>query len=74
MIDNMETWRFLDIESSDPCMNLAIEEAIARMVGHGAIPPAVRFLRNFNAVVVGRHQNMENEVNLDECKKSDIRC
>ncbi|MEM3421045.1 MAG: lipoate--protein ligase family protein [Candidatus Hadarchaeum sp.] len=65
----MEKWRLLDIESSDPCMNLAIEEAIVKTVGAGLVNPTVRFWRNPNAVVIGRFQSIENEVDLEECKK-----
>ncbi|KUO41293.1 MAG: hypothetical protein APZ16_00230 [Candidatus Hadarchaeum yellowstonense] len=65
----MEKWRFLDIEHTDPCMNLAIEEAIVIAVGKGLVNPTVRFWRNLNTVVIGRFQSIENEVNLEECKK-----
>jgi lipoate-protein ligase A len=69
----MEEWRLLDIEYSDPYMNLAVEEAIPRMVGKGAVPATVRFWRNPNAVVIGRFQCVELEVNVKVCKTYGIR-
>ncbi len=62
---NTETWRLLDLEYDDPHMNLAVEEAIPRMVGQSVAPNTVRFWRNLNAVIIGRFQNKESEVNLD---------
>ncbi len=65
----MDKWRLLDVEYKDPCMNLAIEEAVARAVGSSRSPPTIRFWRNLNAVVVGRFQRADYEVDLDECEK-----
>lgn len=66
---NHETWRLLDSESENPFLNLAIEEAIAKMVGTGATPNTVRFWRNKNAVVLGYSQSAESEVNFEACRK-----
>ena len=58
MRDSAKAWRLLDLEYEDPYMNLAVEEAIPRMVGKGIVPNTVRFWRNSNAVIIGRFQNM----------------
>jgi len=68
----MERWRLLDIEFKNPCMNLAVEEAVARTIGSDISPPTVRFWRNINAVVIGRFQKVDHEVDLDECKRNGI--
>ncbi len=65
----MERWRLLEVEHRDPRMNLAIEEAVARFVGINISPPTIRFWRNINAVVIGRFQRADYEVNFDECKR-----
>ena len=65
----MRIWRLLDLEYASPYMNLAVEEAISRMVGEGSVTDTVRFWRNINAVIIGRFQNVECEVNLEACKK-----
>jgi lipoate-protein ligase A len=65
----MERWRLIDIAHKDPRMNLAIEEAIARAVGGRISPPTVRFWVNRNAVVIGRFQSADYEVDLQECRK-----
>jgi len=60
-----ETWRLLDLEYDDVYMNMAVEEAIPMTVGKSVVPNTVRFWRNSNAVVIGRFQNKESEVNLE---------
>jgi lipoate-protein ligase A len=64
-----ETWRLLDLEYSNPYMNLALEEAIPYNVGKGVSPNTVRFWRNSNAVVIGNFQSAGREVNVDSCNK-----
>ncbi|MEM2226332.1 MAG: biotin/lipoate A/B protein ligase family protein [Candidatus Bathyarchaeia archaeon] len=65
-------WRLLDLESEDPAMNMALEEAIARAVGRGVSVSTVRFWRNEGAVVIGRFQSARLEVDLDACKRYGI--
>ena len=65
----METWRLLDLEYDDPFMNMAVEEAIPRMVGQRVAPCTLRFWRNQNAVAVGNFQSVNLEVNHNACKK-----
>jgi len=64
-----EVWRLLDLEHENPFLNLAIEEATARIVGRGATPNTVRFWRNKNAVIVGYSQSAEFEVNFEACRE-----
>lgn len=68
----MQRWRLLDAEHEDPRMNLALEEAIARSVGSYISPPTVRFWINKKAVVIGRFQRADYEVDLEECKKHGV--
>lgn len=66
-----ETWRLVDLEyRDDPFKNLAVEEAIPRMVGEGKAPSTVRFWHNANTVVLGCFQSAELEVNFDACKQT----
>src|SRR6266540_2045382 len=61
----LETWRLVDREYRDnPSMNLAVEEAIPRMVGEGKAPSTVRFWHNSNTIVIGCFQSAKLEVNL----------
>src|SRR5881628_1017661 len=67
----LETWRLVDLEYRDnPFMNLAVEEAIPRMVGEGKAPSTVRFWHNSNTIVLGCFQSAELEVNFEECKET----
>jgi len=67
----LETWRLLDLEYDDPFMNMAVEEAIPRMVGQRIAPCTLRFWRNQNTVVLGCFQSVNLEVNHNACKKYD---
>jgi lipoate-protein ligase A len=62
-------WRLLDLEAKDPAMNMALEEAVARAVGRRASEATLRLWRNENAVVIGRFQSAELEVDLGACER-----
>ncbi|MEM3571714.1 MAG: hypothetical protein QW589_07300 [Candidatus Bathyarchaeia archaeon] len=64
--------RLLEIEYSDPYMNLALEEAIFRKLFNGESQATLRFWRNFSAVVIGRFQCISLEVNEEACKRYGI--
>src|SRR5207253_11194594 len=67
----LETWRLVDHEYRDnPSMNLAVEEAIRRMVGEGKAPSTVRFWHNSNTIVIGCAQSAKLEVNMEACKET----
>src|SRR6266568_1343776 len=67
----LETWRLVDHEYRDnPYMNLAVEEAIPRMVGEGKAPSTVRFWHNSNTIVIGCFQSAKLEVNMQACKET----
>jgi len=55
-------------------MNLAVEEAMARVFSAGSqTQPTVRLWMNPKAVVVGRFQEAPAEVNLAQCELSDVK-
>ncbi len=67
----METWRLVDVEYPDNAfMNMAVEEAIPRVVGEGKSPSTVRFWHNSNTIVIGCFQSAKLEVNMDACKET----
>jgi lipoate-protein ligase A len=47
---------------------MAIEESILLAVNEGLSPNTIRFWRNAKSVVIGRFQNVTNEVNVEACK------
>jgi len=67
----LETWRLIDIEYQDnPFMNMAVEEAIPRVVGEGKAPSTIRFWHNANTIVIGCFQSAKLEVNMEACKET----
>src|SRR5207245_2820189 len=51
-------------------LNLALEEAIPRLVGEGKAPSTVRFWHNSNTIVIGCFQSAKLEVNMEACKET----
>ncbi|MFX1520957.1 MAG: biotin/lipoate A/B protein ligase family protein [Promethearchaeota archaeon] len=68
-----EQWRLLDVEFDDPFFNMAAEEAILAFVGKEVVPSTIRFWRNKNAVFIGRFQCFKHEVDLELCKKHNVK-
>jgi lipoate-protein ligase A len=67
------TWRKLNVSYPSAFMNLAVEEAIARVFSAGLqTQPTVRLWINPKAVVLGRFQEAAAEVDLAQCDLSDV--
>jgi lipoate-protein ligase A len=69
----MEDWRILDLEYPDPYLNMAIEESILLVANEGLAPNTIRLWRNPRSVVIGRFQNVADEVDLKVCAKHGIK-
>ena len=66
----MNNWRLLKLETHDAYTNMAIDEAILTARMRNLAPNTIRFYRwNPSAVSIGKFQSIENEVQLDKCKK-----
>ncbi|MBS7647906.1 MAG: lipoate--protein ligase family protein [Candidatus Bathyarchaeia archaeon] len=64
----MASWRLLKLEAHNAYMNMAVDEAILNARIKGLVPNTIRFYRwNPSAVSIGRFQNIENEVYLQNC-------
>jgi len=65
----MNTWRLQKLETYNAFMNMAIDEAILQARIENLAPNTVRFYRwHPSAVSIGKFQNIENEVQLENCK------
>jgi lipoate-protein ligase A len=70
---HMTCWRLLKLETHNAYMNMAIDEAILDARINGIVPNTVRFYRwNPSAVSIGKFQNIENEVYLENCLKHGV--
>jgi lipoate-protein ligase A len=69
----MEKWRLLNLEFKDPILNMAIEESILLAVNEGVSPNTIRFWKNIKSVVIGRSQNIADEVNVEACKRYGVK-
>jgi len=52
--------------------NIAIGQAIIELHQAGAVPDTLRFLRFPPTALIGRHQALGQEINLDYCREHDI--
>lgn len=69
----MGNWRLIKLETYNAHMNMAIDEAILNARIKELAPNTVRFYRwNPSAVSIGKFQNVENEVYLENCRKHGV--
>jgi lipoate-protein ligase A len=69
----MEHWRLLKLQTKDAFTNMAIDEAIMNARIENKVPNTLRFYQWYpSAVTIGRFQSLEDEVNVQNCKKQGI--
>ena len=69
----MTAWRLLELETYDAFMNMAVDEAILKARSQTIVPNTLRFYRwKPSAVSVGRFQNMEKQVQVENCRKHNV--
>jgi lipoate-protein ligase A len=67
----MKTWRFLPLEVNNGYWNMALDEAILRMVIKGNSPNTLRFYKwKPSTASIGRNQSLSNEINFKFAQKS----
>ena len=68
-----EKWRLLKTENNSASNNMAIDRAVLVANSEGKVPPTVRFFTwKPAAISIGYFQSLEEEVDLDVCKKYGI--
>ena len=66
-------WRFIDLDKIDGYYSAAVFEALGSHVGAGLSPETILFWRVRSPVVyLGYHQCVEDEINVNFCKKGGI--
>lgn len=64
--------RVLDTGVIEGCLNIATGQAIIESHQDGEVPDTLRFLRFPPTALVGRHQALGQEIDLDYCSANDI--
>ena len=68
-----ETYRFINTQTQDAALNMAIDEAILQHHLQGQVPPTLRVFRwSRSAITLGRFQNVEREIDLELCQQRSI--
>ena len=67
-------WRIFQLETSSPPKNMAIDEALFRAkINNPDLPNSLRFYQwSPSAVSCGKHQELDNEINVEEALKREI--
>ncbi len=65
-------FRVLDTGVLEGRLNIAIGQAIVEARQQGTVPDTLRFLRFPPTALVGRHQALGQEINLEYCRKNNI--
>jgi len=68
----LKPFRVLDTGVLEGRLNIAIGQAIVEARQQGRVPDTLRFLRFPPTALVGRHQALGQEIDLDYCRKNDI--
>jgi lipoate-protein ligase A len=69
----MNDWRLIKPETHNAYTNMAVDEAILTARTKNLTPNTIRLYRwNPSAVSIGKYQNIQNEVHLDNCKKHGV--
>jgi lipoate-protein ligase A len=69
----MDKWRLIPLETHNAFMNMAIDEAILTARINNRVPNTLRLYRwQPSAVSIGKNQNPENELYVDNCRKMGI--
>ena len=69
----MNEWRLLEFQTCNAFMNMAIDEAILTARTRELVPNTLRLYGwNPSAVSIGRFQRIENEVQLQNCRKQGV--
>ncbi len=69
----MNEWRLIADDGVSDSFGLAADEALASRVGSGASPPTLRlYTYRSHCALVGRFQNVENEIHMDHCRADGI--
>ncbi len=67
-------WRFIDTDNTDPCYVTAVDEAISLARKEKKVANTLHFYRRKPAAVsVGRSRKIQDDVNVEECLKNNVK-
>ncbi len=67
-----DTFRIIDTGVREGRANIAFDAALIEERQANRVPDTIRFLRFPPTALIGRHQDLSREVNLDYCKENDV--
>ena len=66
------SFRIIDTGVREGRANIAFDAALIEERRDGHVPDTIRFLRFPPTALIGRHQDLSREINLDYCKANDV--
>ena len=67
-----EAFRIIDTGVRDGRANIAFDAALIELRQQGCVPDTIRFLRFPPTALIGRHQDLSREINLEYCARDGI--
>ncbi|MDJ0793361.1 MAG: biotin/lipoate A/B protein ligase family protein [Woeseiaceae bacterium] len=67
-----ETFRIIDTGVREGRSNIAFDAALIELRQQGVVPDTIRFLRFPPTALIGRHQDLSREINLDYCRDDGV--
>lgn len=67
-----QTFRIIDTGVREGRANIAFDAALIEERQAGRVPDTIRFLRFPPTALIGRHQDLSREIDLDYCSKNDV--
>ena len=68
-MSRIDMWRLLVLEETDPHANMAVEEALLRVVEEGYAMNTLRLWRSTRSAVIGWSEKAEETLNLENCRR-----
>ncbi len=67
-----DKWRYITHRDLNTAYGLAVDEAIAHSVAYNNSPPVLHLYNFTPSVIVGRYQDIETAIDIEECQKIGI--
>ena len=67
-----DPFRIIDTGVRDGCANIAFDPALIELRQQDRVPDTIRFMRFPPTALIGRHQDLSRELNLDNCTEDGV--
>ena len=69
-----EKWRYIVHRNVNSAYGLAVDEMLAHSVAYNGSDPILHLYNFLPSVIVGRYQDIEAAIDIEECQRRGIEC